>query len=862
MSKSIHRIFKDLKPDTYHIVLKPDFKKLTFTGEVEIRLRKTSRPSLRLTIHQDGLKITAARIKRLDKRGVHEYNVVRINHHNSLQEVRLHTDQLLYGGDYTVHMIFNGRITDSMTGLYPCYFTYEGTKHMLLATQLESHFARQVFPCIDEPSAKAKFTVKLIVPKDLVAISNMPRQSTKLLTDGTIETTFEETPKMTPYLLAFVIGELHSKTKVTADGKPVTVWATISQPIETVDFALATAVKAVEFFENYFDVPYPLPKIDHVALPDFGAGAMENWGLVTYRDRVLLALPDETSQDTLERIAVVITHETAHQWFGNLVTMNWWDDLWLNESFANLMQYCAVNALYPAWNIWDEFISYEGVLALRRDASPNVQAIHIEVHHPQEINAIFDPAIVYAKGGRLLYMLKEYIGETMFRDGLKNYFKRHAYGSTSGDDLWQALSDGVESDVKSLMRAWIDRPGFPELIVDQNEKKLCLYQKRFYDNGQNVDDDIWPIPLFARRDDLPPLFFRKEQHMQLKQNVPVQLNIGAAGHYIVNYKNSSHRAFLRQKVADGDMSVIDRLMLLNEASMIAKAGDGNYADVLKLLQAYSEESSEPVWSIIGTIIADVRQFIDLDARLEQKVKQFIRQLIEQEYSRLGWEVTTGEPSNDRKLRVTILALGIYADDTDISEHAVSEYKAFASKHIKLNADLRAIIFAAAINHQVKGSFEFLRNLYIDTNSSELKDDIAAALTLTKNADQTAILLNSLTDVEVVKPQDVYRWFAYMIRNRHMRHQSWDWLTSHWAWLDKTFAHDLLLQYFPRYASNAITTIKYQEKYNKFFAPMLLDPRLKRAVTIGNSDIAARVAWLNRDIQAIQNFFGLQPQTDR
>ena len=337
--------------------------------------------------------------------------------HGDFDELRLSCPELS-SDQHTIRIDFSGAITDAMHGLYPCYFTHDGVKKQLFATQFESHHAREVFPCVDEPAAKATYDVTLVTTPESTVLGNMPvtESSEK---DGALTTTFATTPRMSSYLLAFVVGELHKKTAHTTSGVEVNVWATPAQSEKTLDFALDIATRSIDFYDEYFGVPYPLPKSDHVALPDFSSGAMENWGLITYRESCLLADPKLTPESSKRFITTVIAHELSHQWFGNLVTMQWWNDLWLNESFANMMEYVAVDALHPEWRMWEDFATGEVTAALRRDSLDGVQPVQADVNHPDEISTLFDPAIVYAKGGRLLVMVRRLIGEQAFRAGLK-----------------------------------------------------------------------------------------------------------------------------------------------------------------------------------------------------------------------------------------------------------------------------------------------------------------------------------------------------------------------------------------------------------------------------------------------------------
>ncbi|HEU0266296.1 MAG TPA: M1 family metallopeptidase, partial [Candidatus Saccharimonadaceae bacterium] len=613
-------------------------------------------------LHGKDLKITSAKLTKHDKKGEQEITIDRLNLQKSFDEIRLHSKSMIYPGQYVISLEFSGRITRGMTGIYPCFFDHKGKEHSLLMTQFESHHAREAFPCIDEPEAKAAFDLTLITEPGVVVLGNTPVAHSETR-NSKLETRFETTPKMSSYLLAFVAGELQSKSTKTNRGVEVNVWATVAQPSDSLDFPLEIAKKSIEYFEEYFGVSYPLPKADHVACPDFSAGAMENWGLITYRERVMLAYPGETGQSMLEQIAFVIAHETSHQWFGNLVTMRWWDDLWLNESFANLMEYQAVDAMYPQWRVWDSFVAQEGLSALRRDATPGVQAVKTTVNHPDEINTLFDPSIVYAKGGRLLYMLKNFVGDETFRQGLSEYFKKHAYGNTTGTDLWAALSKASGKDIRAFMTPWLEQSGFPVVSVTQDGSHLVLVQAHFQDDPKKADPKRhWPVPLFVQEpEDAPEILEKSEQAFSLKNEAYIGVNSDARGHYIVHYTEAAHRAELAEFVAAGKPSNAERLMLLNDASMLARAGYQPYADVLKLLAAYQDEASEPVWDMISLIIGETRRFIDLDESLEDKIKQLIRKLIIKQYERLGWEEKPDEPSSDQKLRATIIGLGSYAD---------------------------------------------------------------------------------------------------------------------------------------------------------------------------------------------------------
>ncbi len=855
MGKKVTRLYEQFQPENYELSLHPDRGAMTFSGTVTVRGKKIGRPAQRLTFHQKGLSITSAKIVKHDKKkGDISVKVARINNQDSLDEVRLHAEDMVYPGDYTVEMEFSGKIAGGMNGIYPCPFKHDGKEKMLLATQFESHYARKAFPCIDEPEAKATFDLTLTTPRGETVLSNT-KVKKQAEVDGAQITTFNTTPRMSTYLLAFVTGEMHSKSTKTKSGVEVNVWATVAQPQDSLNFALDVAKGCIEFFEDYFNVPYPLPKADYVGLPDFAVGAMENWGLMTYRERLLVAYPGETSQSTKEIISLVVGHETAHMWFGDLTTMRWWDDLWLNESFANMMEYEAVDSIFPEWKVWDSFIEHEGLSALRRDATPGIQSVKQEVNHPDEISTLFDHSIVYAKGGRLLYMLKNYIGEDAFRKGLTNYFKKHSYKNTSGSDLWDALSEASGSDIGAFMDPWLNRSGFPVLRVQQHGQKLAIEQEHFLDDPNKSDPDrLWPVPLFASDKKVPELMSKKNVNTKLATDEYARVNQHALGHYIVNYDSPEHREAIIGLIKQGQLDNSERLMLLNDASMLARAGYQHYGNVLKMLEAYVSEASEPVWGMITLIIGESKRFIDLDKDLEDKIKSLARRLVASEYQRLGWTETANEPVADTKLRAIIIGLGFYAEEPEIIAKGKQLFEEYKKDSAAVATELRSIVFGIAAKHKVPGAFDYLLSLHDSTDNSNLKADISAALTLTHSDKEAKILLSRLTNIKLVKAQDADRWLIYLLRNHHTRQIAWDWMEANWEWIENTYKDEATYDHWPRYASSICNTKDWSDKYKKFFSPKQNQIGLKRNIEVGMEEIDNRITWLNRDLKSVQNFF--------
>ncbi len=855
MNKKVPRLISNFIPLNYDLTLDPDRESKRLTGTVIVTGKKTGRPSQRLTFHQHEVKVTRASITKHDKKGDKEITVSRINHLGSADEVRLHTEEMLYPGSYTVTMEFKGSVQDSMHGVYLSSYELDGKKLSVVSTQFESHYAREAFPCIDEPEAKATFDLTLLSPVGETSLSNMPAKSQEEK-DGKSVTIFEQTPKMSTYLLAFVYGDLHSKTITTKEGVIASIYATKANSPESLDFALTVAKRSLEFYNDYYGVPYPLKKSDHVAIPNFSVGAMENWGLITYRETCLIMDPASASQGSREVITLVMSHELAHMWFGDLVTMKWWNNLWLNESFANVMEYVAMNSLHPEWHIMDSYVAQEGLSALRRDCIAGVQPVQTDVASPTEISTLFDPSIVYAKGGRLMSMLMNYVGTDDFRKGLKEYFTKYAYGNTTGDDLWKALSNASGKDISVFMKPWITMPGYPVVEVTQKGKKLHLNQRHFLLDMRKADPDrVWLVPLLGGNE-LPELFDKKTLDIDMPSEGFAHIDRGAIGHYVVHYTEPDHQDNLAQRVANKELNVSERLMLLHDSSQLSRAGVQSFAETLKLLGHYEHEDSDPVWDIMSLALGDARRFVDVDKQIDDKIKAWVRELIEEQYQRLGWEEKTDEPSDDTKLRAGIIGLGVYSGHPEIMAEAKKQYEQYKQNPDSVSAELRGVIFGAVVKAQIDGVFDYLLDLEEKTNDVQLKQDLQGALTGTKSVDEAKVLLGRMTNPEKVRSQDVGHWLVYLQRNRHTRDITWRWVRDNWKWIEKTFKNDMTFDSLPRYSASAFSTPEKLKEYKEFFGSMADDPQLSRNIAMGIEEIENRIAWLGRDLSAVQTFFKL------
>ena len=738
-----------------------------------------------------------------------------------------------------VEIGYEGGLNENMQGAYLSTYEYQGRTETIVATQFESHYAREAFPCIDEPAAKAVFELTISVPdKDDLVLSNMPKQDVKGVSEiphlghtqgrsakltvldevfpetSKYTTVFEPTPRMSTYLLAFVVGKFQGKTVKNAHGTEITTYCSLAQDLDAVDFANEVAAKSLEFYDDNFGVKYPLKKLDQVALPDFEAGAMENWGLVTYRESMMLAGKNATL-GTKKSVALTVAHELSHQWFGDLVTMKWWDDLWLNESFASVMEYYAVDQAYPEFKIFEGFFTGDCLSALMRDAYSGVQSVHQDVAEPAEIATLFDGAIVYSKGARLMLMLIRAMGWTEFCRGLQDYFEKFKYQNTVGDDLWACLSRYAEFDVGAMMHAFIDRPGYPVVEFgaagETADGSDCGFsQKRFLLDGEMTKSD-WPLP---------------------------KITEDMSGHYVLNL---SEAEFSERLERFDELNLEEKLRLLIDRSLVCRTKLASSASLLPLLEKFRDEDSAAVWNIVAIIVGQLKIFCEPDSDEEKKLKKFVGELVREKLTEIGLVTRAGDDENTLRLRAILEGLDYYAENKENLKVLADLYtRDFA----KLNAEIRDAVLDAKIYFEPEMVDEYL-NVYRETADPDVKFDLLFATTLARDEKVLTRMVEVLSDVELVKPQDQLHLFIYLFRNTRARKMVWQWLTLHWDFVKKMMG-DKSLDAYPRYTANVIRTEEGFRAWKEFFEPMRKDPALKRAIEIGEKEIAARLELIKND----------------
>ena len=665
---------------------------------------------------------------------------------------------------------------------------------------------------------------------------------------------FETTPRMSSYLLAFVAGDLQGVTAHTKNGTLVGVYSTKAHPLTNLDFSLDIAVRAIEFYEDYYGVKYPIPQSLHIAIPDFSAGAMENWGLVTYRE-VYLVVDENSTFASRQQVALVIAHELAHQWFGNLVTMKWWDDLWLNESFANMMEYVCVNAIEPSWNIFEDFQTGGVPLALERDATDGVQSVHVEVKHPDEINTLFDGAIVYAKGSRLMHMLRRWLGDADFAKGLHAYFEKHQYGNTIGRDLWNALGQASGRDVAAFMDSWLEQPGYPVLAVTVENDVLKISQKQFFIGEHEDKNRLWVVPLNSNWKGLPDTLETESIEIPgyaalLAENEgALRFNTENTAHYITDYQGELLDAVLADLVKLDNTS---KLQIVQERRLLAEAGHISYADLLPVVYQLFKEESYLVVSAVSEVIFALERFIDEGTDAEKAFKALIAKLARYNYDRLGFEAKEGESDEDELVRQLTISMMIRSNDEEASQVASQIFAAHKDRLAGLPAAIRSqVLINEMKHHETKELVAAYLDLYTHATDAVFKRQLAAALAYSTDAENIQTLLATWKDKFVVKPQDLSAWYYQFLGHKETQEPVWAWARENWDWIKAALGGDMSFDSFVILPAHVFKTEQRLAEYKEFFEPQLSDLALSRNIGMGIKEIAARVELIKREKAAVE-----------
>lgn len=846
--KSRVRLSSDVIPLRYQLHLTPDLDAFVFSGDESIVLT-LKKPIREITLHAIELLIDSASIKH----GAQSAEATKISYDEKAETATLRFEKPIPKGMATLSLAFRGTLNDRMHGFYRSSYTHEGKARHLATTQFESTDARRAFPCFDEPAQKAIFEISLTVPSAQEAISNTLPIDIKEHEGGYKTVHFGPTPPMSTYLAAFIVGDFEYIEKKSKDGVLVRVFTTPGKKHQA-DFALDVAAKVIDFFNAYFDIPYPLPAVDLIAIPDFSAGAMENWGAITYRETALLVDPERTSTQNKQWIALVIAHELAHQWFGNLVTMEWWTHLWLNEGFASYIEYLAVDHIFPDWDMWTQFLQGDMRPALHADALKHTHVIEVDVHHPSEIASVFD-AVSYSKGASIIRMLAEYLGEKHFRDGLRYYLKKHSYKNTETVDLWNALAKVSGKPVAKIMTAWTREPGYPLVEVAENKGALTLSQKRFFASPLSARSDrsktTWKIPLgisVGGKAQRPILLDKKSMRIKKPGRSWVKLNANESSFVRTTYSETLREA-LAVAAEHKELSVRDRLGLIRDIFAVVENGAQSAPDALTFAARYRKEDAYVVWAeILGSL--GILDSIFAHEAFRPKLHAFVIELLSAISHTYAWDT---KPKDHQASLLKILILGARSKygDAEVQYAARSLFAALIKGNDTIPADLRGIVFATVARTGGAKDHAALLKLYKEAAMHEEKNRIGASLGLFADP---ALLQKTLefSLSKEVRPQDTVRIIAGVTMNPAGTAIAWKFMTTHWKTFVDRYKGSRELSYLLEPLSVS-TSAKQAEQLEKFLKSHPA-PGTERTVAQILERIRSNAAWLARDKKALAQYF--------
>jgi puromycin-sensitive aminopeptidase len=721
MKKTNIRLPKEICPLIYDIQLKPDLNNFIFEGIETITLNILKETKI-IKLHSREIDVETAEI--LIKK---DKIFAEISYDTDKEFVIFTFPKKIQKGKYKLTIVFKGILNDKMRGFYRSEYVHNGEKKFMATTQFEATDARRAFPCCDEPEQKAIFNVSLIIPKDKNAISNTLPVSIKEHSSDLQIIDFAPSPKMSTYLLAFIVGDFEYIEKISKNGVKVRVYTTPGKKHQA-NFSLDTAVKVLDFYEEYFDIKYPLNTLDMIAVPDFASGAMENWGAVTYRESALLVDEERSSTTNKQWVALVIAHELAHQWFGNLVTMHWWTDLWLNEGFASYIEYLAVDKLFPTWHIWNQFNVNDLGIALKLDALENTHPIEIHVNHPDEIGEIFD-AVSYSKGASIIRMLAEYLGEDKFRDGLRLYLKKHSYKNTKTTDLWEAFEKVSKKDVKKIMQNWTSKAGYPLVSVAKNKDQITLTQERFFSSAkskkESKENTTWQIPISAKteKENINLLLNSKKQNIKIKDLSYLKLNDNEISFFRTFYSEELLDK-LKIHIEKKELTSANRLGVVRDLFACAEAQIIPLPTVLEFIKSYKDEDDYIVWEEISFGLNKIKQLFSKE-KLLKELNKFSIEIFSDIYNKIGWEKKTNEKHTDSMLRSLVISQMGHSGDKNTLEQA-RKYFTEILAGAKIDPDLKSVIYSLN-TFANKKEFSLFADLYKKEDLHEEKNRLGQAL---------------------------------------------------------------------------------------------------------------------------------------
>lgn len=776
------RLPKYASPTKYKIELSPDLEDKSFSGNVDLSiniLEKTKEISLNVAeLEISSINISSDQFENIE--------VINWDIDNTYEIMKIHLSEILEPGEINLSISYTGILNDKLRGFYHSTFSdANGITQSIATTQFESTDARRAFPCFDEPEYKSVFSVSLIIKKDLFCVSNasiknVEENHTKQLK----KIDFENTIPMSTYLVAFIVGPFEASKAINVGGTDLRIIFPKGKG-HLCDFALELGKYSLEYFSDYYKIPYPGDKLDMIAIPDFAFGAMENLGCITYREALLLVNDKEATSNELIRIADVIAHEIAHMWFGDLVTMKWWNGIWLNEAFATFMATKAVADYKEEWNRWAQF-SLEKSMAMDIDSLNTTRPIEYPVISPSDADGMFD-LITYEKGGSILRMLEQFLGEEIFRDGVSLYLSKHSYGNTETDDLWDSLEKVSNQPVKEVMDSWIFQAGHPMITYSFNDENLSVAQKTFR-YLKTSDDTTWGVPLFIKyssenqNKEIKFLLNNKDQKINLGKNVDnVFLNSNAFGFYRTDTKDLELLFNIDKLSSEEKYSILDDYwaLLLN--------GSKKLPDFLNFSEQFSNEDDPDILTLLYSC------FSNLNRNLSDK--SYLHSIVEKVFSKTLDNLDNKEKRSIREtqaLAVCFRAMATICKDSVI----ISKSKKILNDYLSNNSEYEPDIISSVISINASNGDSSLFEDYVNfmNNAKTPQDEVRfqRSLSLFKGDKEIEKLYDLILNNKI-RSQDSPYILASTLNNEAVGWKTWNFIEKNWEELSKRFPENSIVR---------------------------------------------------------------------
>jgi aminopeptidase N len=765
LSASEYRLPRTVVPSHYTLRLAPDLNAATFTGRVVVDVDVTE-PVDEIVLNAAQLTIGEAILSNAAGEGI----TATVRTDEESERATLTLAERADAGAWQLEIAFDGILNDDLRGFYRSVYKDDaGNEKTIATTQFEATDARRAFPCWDEPDFKATFGVTLVLDESLMAISNNPEIVREDAGDGKVAVTFSDTMKMSTYLVAFIVGELEATDPVDVDGVPLRIVYPPGKGGLT-DYAIEAGAFALRFYADYYGIPYPGEKLDNIAIPDFAWGAMENLGAVTYRETALLLDPERATQAEMMRIAEVIAHEIAHMWFGDLVTMKWWNGIWLNEAFATFASMKCVDAFRPDWKVWLDF-SASRTHSMGTDAVGSTRPIEFEVASPEEANEMFDD-LTYLKGSSVLRMLEQYLGEETFREGVSHYLETHEYDNTETADLWASLEAVSGQPVGDVMDSWIFQGGFPRITVEgkPGEYTLTQHQFRFLGDG----DHHWHVPVLMRSSSGESRALLSDESVTVDAGDDLVVNAGGSGFYRVQYAPDL-RESIGERVAS--LEPEERFGIVSDLWADVLKGGSGAADYLALVQRLADEPEVDVWEAALGGLGELDRVVSSDDR--PALQAFVRDLVSPKADEMGWAPAAGEDDRTRKLRGLVLgALGNLGSDPETKATARTVLAEFEANPGAVDSEVGNASRVIVSNNGDAADFDrFVELMKTSSNPQDVVKNLRAAANV-PGVDQASRLFQMILDGDV-RSQDSFWVLAVMLGHRDNGAAVWELMKEHW-----------------------------------------------------------------------------------